>query len=181
MWRFSVLLSLMVVVLLGGLALHAQPTAIAQEATPAGEEMEGVTFEPVSFATGVDLTGLSELFVVRIGLEPGSALPIDAEPGVGILLVETGALTVQSEGTMTVTRGAGLSEAMAAAEETGDFSTLMETVTAGETVTLEAGDAAYIPGSVAGEIRNEGQERAAGLGFLVVPPEDMTGEATPAP
>jgi len=143
--------------------------------------MEGITFEPVTFASGVDLTGLSELLVVRIGLEPGRALPIDPDPGVGILLVESGTVTVQVEAPMTVTRGAGLSEAMAAAEETGDFSTLMESIAAGEAVTLSSGDAAYIPGSVAGEIRNEGQEPAVALGFLVVPPEDMTGEATPAP
>jgi hypothetical protein len=32
-----------------------------------------------------------------------------------------------------------------------------------------------------GEIRNEGKERAVGLAFLVVPPEGMMGEATPAP
>jgi mannose-6-phosphate isomerase-like protein (cupin superfamily) len=46
---------------------------------------------------------------------------------------------------------------------------------------LEAGDAAYIPANVAGEIRNEGQVRAVRLAFLVLPPEAMTGEATPAP
>jgi len=181
MRRFSVLLSLDVVLLLGIMALSVQPVAVAQEATPAGEEMEGITFEPVTFASGVDLTGLSELLVVRIGLEPGRALPIDPDPGVGILLVESGTVTVQVEAPMTVTRGAGLGEAMAAAEETGDFSTLMESIAAGEAVTLASGDAAYIPGSVAGEIRNEGQEPAVALGFLVVPPEDMTGEATPAP
>jgi hypothetical protein len=181
MRRFSVLLSLVVVLLLGIMALSVQPVAVAQEATPAGEEMEGITFEPVTFASGVDLTGLSELLVVRIGLEPGRALPIDPDPGVGILLVESGTVTVQVEAPMTVTRGAGLGEAMAAAEETGDFSTLMESIAAGEAVTLSSGDAAYIPGSVAGEIRNEGQEPAVALGFLVVPPEDMTGEATPAP
>ena len=181
MRRFSVLLSVVVAVLLGITALTVRPAAVAQEATPAGDEMEGVSFEPVTFATGVDLTGLSELLVVRIGLEPGTALPIEPDPGVGILLIESGTVTVQAEAPMTVTRGAELGEAMAAAEETGDFSTLMESITAGEVVTLEAGDAAYIPGSVAGEIRNEGQERAVALGFLVVPPEDMTGQATPTP
>ena len=57
MRRFRVRLSLMVVVLLGVVALHAPPMAIAQEATRAGEAMEfgGITFEPVSFAFGVDV------------------------------------------------------------------------------------------------------------------------------
>jgi len=184
MRRITVLLSLVIVMLLGGGALHTQPRAIAQEATPAGEEWmpEGITFEPVTFATGADFTGLTDLAVIRLGLEPGAGFPIEEDdPSVGILLVESGAFTIQVEGSMTVTRGAGMSEAMAAAEETGDISALMEPITAGEAVTLEAGDAAYIPGNVTGEIRNDGQERAVALGFLIVPPEEMTGEATPAP
>jgi quercetin dioxygenase-like cupin family protein len=70
---------------------------------------------------------------------------------------------------------------MATAQATGDLGALMEAVAAGQTVTLEAGDAAYIPAHVAGEIRNEGQEPAVRLAILVLPPEDMTGDATPAP
>ena len=182
MRRFAVFLSVLVVMLLAGLALHAQPVAIAQEATPAGVEIGGVTFEPVTFATGIDVPSPGDLFVARASLDPGAVVPIEeSDPALGILLVESGTLTVQVEGPMTVTRGAGLGEAMATAEATGDFSALMESVTAGQAVTLEAGDAAYIPANVAGEIRNEGQERAVRLAFLVLPPEDMTGEATPAP
>ena len=49
------------------------------------------------------------------------------------------------------------------------------------TTALEAGDAAYIPAHVAGEIRNEGQERAVRLAILVLPPEEMMGAATSAP
>jgi quercetin dioxygenase-like cupin family protein len=182
MRRVGLLLSLIVVVLFGTLALHVSPVTLAQEATPAGEEMEGITFEPVTFALGVDLMSPSDFFVARIGVDPGAAFPIDAtDPTTGILLVESGAFTVQVEGPVSVTRGAEMGEAMAAAEDTADISTFMESVAAGEAVTLEAGDAAYIPANVAGEIRNEGQERAVGLAFLVVPPEGMTGEATPAP
>ena len=58
---------------------------------------------------------------------------------------------------------------------------MMESITAGEAVSLAAGDAADIPANVAREIRNEGQERAVGLAFLVVPPEGMTGAANSAP
>jgi hypothetical protein len=184
MRRFGLLVSVVALVLLGIAALAAQPVALAQEATPAGEEMEpeGITFEPVIFATGVEVTSPAELAVFRIGFEPGAVEAFDeTDPGAGILLVESGTFTVQVEGPMTVTRGAGLGAAMATAEATGDMSALMESVAAGEAVTLEAGDAAYIPGFTAGEIRNEGQERATGLGFLVFPSEDMMGEATPAP
>ncbi len=182
MRRLRVLLSVVFVIVLGATALSVQPQAIAQEATPAGEEMEGITFEPVTFALAVDLMSPSDFFVARIGVDPGAAFPLEeTDPTTGILLVESGAFTVQVEGPVSVTRGAEMGEAMAAAEDTADISTFMESVAAGEAVTLEAGDAAYIPANVAGEIRNEGQERAVGLAFLVVPPEGMTGEATPAP
>ena len=62
-----------------------------------------------------------------------------------------------------------------------DWGGVLEEVAMGEEATLEAGDAAYIPGYTAGEIRNEGQEPAARLAILVLPPADMTGDATPAP
>jgi quercetin dioxygenase-like cupin family protein len=180
--RLRVVLSLMVVVLLGVLARPAQPVAIAQEATPAGVEIGGVTFQPVALATDLALPSPGDLFVARASLEPGGVVPIvESDPALGILLVESGTLTLQLAGPMTVTRGAGLGAAMATAEATGDFSALMESVPAGQAVTLAAGDAAYIPANVAGEIRNEGQEPAVRLAILVLPPEAMTGEATPAP
>ena len=184
MRRSSVLLllSLVVAVLLGVLAPHAQLVTLAQEATPAGEEMEGITFEPVTFALGVDVMGPSDFFVARIGVDPGAAFPIEeTDPSTGILLVESGAFTVQVDAPVSVTRGAVLGENMATAEATADISTFLESVAAGEAVTVEAGDAVYIPANVAGEIRNEGQEQAVGLAFLVVPGGGMTCEATPAP
>ena len=108
---------------------------------------------------------------LRVGLEPGAVVPIDErDPSLGFLLVESGTLTVQLDNPVTVTRGASLGEAMAAAEASGDFSDLMESITEGEAVTLEVGDAAYIPANSAGEIRNEGQEQAVGWPSLVVPP-----------
>src|SRR5215213_11101282 len=182
MRRLSVLLSLIVVMLLGGLAPHAQPVAMAQEATPAGVKIGGVAFEPVALATGITLPSPGDLFVARAALDPGGVVPIEkGDPALGILLVESGTLTLQLEGPMTVTRGAGLGEAMATAQATGDGSALMESVPAGQALTLAAGDAAYIPANVAGEIRNEGPARAVRLAILVLPPEDMTGGATPAP
>ena len=181
MRRFSVLLSVVVVVLLG-IAAWRQPVSIAQEATPAGVKIGGVAFEPVALATGIDLPSPGDLFVARADLDPGGMVPIEkGDPALGILLVESGTLTVQLEGPMTVTRGAGLGEAMATADATGDFSAVMELVPAGQAVALAAGDAAYIPANVAGEIRNEGQERAVRLAILVLPPEDLVGEATPEP
>jgi quercetin dioxygenase-like cupin family protein len=136
----------------------------------------------VAIATGIDLPSQGNLYVARAALDPGGVVPIEArDPALGILLVESGTLTVQVEGPMTVTRGAGMGEPMGTAESIEGFNTVAESVPAGQAVTLEAGDAAYIPANVAGEIRNEGQQRAVRLAFLVLPPEDMAGEATPAP
>jgi quercetin dioxygenase-like cupin family protein len=184
MRRLSVLLSVVAIVFLAGVAFSLQPVAIAQEATPAAEEMmpEGITFEPLTFAFGADMTSPFDLLVARLTLAPGTVLSSEeTDPSVGIVVVESGTLTVAIDGPVTVTRGAGLGEAFAAAEESGDFTTLTQPVAEGETVTLDAGDAAYLPGNVAGELRNDGQEPVVMLGFLVLPSEAMSGEATPAP
>ena len=182
MRRFSVSLLMLTVLLLGTVSLAAHPRVIAQEASPeAGEVMpEDISYEPVTFALGAELASPADLFVVRIGLEPGAGFPIEAgDPTVGVLLVESGILTVEVAGPVTVSRGASLNEAMATAETTEDLSALLETAALGEVVVLEAGDAVYIPGNVNGEIRNEERVRAEGLAFLVAPLEAMMTETTP--
>lgn len=183
MRRFSVYLSIVALMVLGIVALRVQPGAVAQEATPdADMAMEGTTYEPVSFALGVELASPSDVFLVRIGLAPGTGFPIEAsDPAAGILLVESGTFTVQMDGPVRVTRGASVGEAMGAAESTGDLSAATEAIAAGDAVTLEVGDAAFIPGNITGEIRNDGQERAVGLAFTVGPSEGMMAAATPAP
>jgi quercetin dioxygenase-like cupin family protein len=182
MRRFRLLLSIVAVALLGILALHAQPMAIAQEATPANEMIEGGTADLVTLATGVDWASPGDLFVVRIGLDPGGRNRIEnSDPSAGILLVESGTLTLQVDRPVTVTRGAGLGAAMATAEASGNFGDLMESVNGGEAVTLAAGDAAYISANSAGEFRNDGQERAVALAFIISPAAAMPGEATPTP
>lgn len=182
MRRFGVLLAVGVVVLLGSVASSGHPRVVAQEATPAGVTIGGVTFEPVTFASGIALPSQGDLYVVHAALDPGGVVPIEAtDPALGILLVESGTLTVQVDGPMTVTRGADLGAAMETAQATGDASTVLESIPAGQPVTLAAGDAAYIPANVAGQIRNEGQERAERLAFLVLPSGAMTSAATPTP
>jgi quercetin dioxygenase-like cupin family protein len=182
MRRFGVLLSL-VVLLFGVLALHAQRVVIAQEATPGAEAMtpQEATEELLILAPGIDTALRSDLLVFRFSFKPGTVSPIDASPGVGILLVESGRLTAKVDGVVMVTRGAGRSEAMATAETIGDLGGVMEAVSAGEAITLETGDAAYIPGNVPGEIRNESPESATAMAFIIAPSEVMTEEATPAP
>src|SRR5215212_773322 len=180
MRRFAVVVSIIGLVLAGGLALHVQPVAIAQEATAANEMIEGGTADLVTLATGVDWASPGDLFVVRIGLDPGGRNTIEqSDPSAGVLLVESGTLTLQVDRPVTVTRGAGLGAAMATAEASGNFGDLLESVNGGEAVTLAAGDAAYISANSAGEFRNDGQERAVALAFIISPAAAMPGEATP--
>ncbi len=182
MRRFAGLVSAVIIVLLGSVAVLSRPPVAAQEATPAAEEMAGVTFDALTFTTGVDVAGPFDVVVVRVALRPGATVPIDpTDPTVGILLVEYGTLTVRADGEVRVTRGAGFGRAMETAAATGDVSTLSELVAAGEAVTLKRGDAAYLPANAAWEIRNESQRRAEAIGFLVIPPGGMTVAATPAP
>jgi len=167
MRRFSLLLSLVTIALLGFLTLHAQPVAVAQDATPSAEEMAGLTFEPIGFAQGVALPSLADLTAARGGFEPGASFPFTPSDPEGVfVVVESGAITARvDEMSWTITRGAGASEEVAP----------------GEDATLEVGDSAFIPGNVTGEVRNNGQERAEILVFLVSPSGGMTGEATPTP
>ena len=179
MRQIRVVLSLVAVMLLGGVALWGQSATIAQEATPAPETDP---FALVGFAEGVDLPSPAELLVVRMGLAPGTGFPLEADdPTGGMVVVESGAFTVRvEEVAWTISRGAALGEALAAAEEEGNLDIAVEEIAMGEEATLEAGDAAFVPGSVTGEIRNDGDERAEALVFLIAPAEAMAA-ATPAP
>jgi quercetin dioxygenase-like cupin family protein len=181
MGRFSVLGSLIVVVLLSILALPAQPVILAQEATPGAEEFapEGVTFEPLALATGLALPSTGELFLARFGLEPGAALPLEpGDPAYALAAVESGALTIRVDGPLTVTRAEEMAGVMA---EEGVPAT--ETIAAGQEVTLSAGDSALFPPNAGGEIRNDGQEPVSGTVALVGPPvaEGTPVAGTPAP
>jgi quercetin dioxygenase-like cupin family protein len=182
MRRFRVLLSVVAVALLGSLALLVQPGAIAQEATPsAAMAPEGATFLPLGFAQGVTLPSPADLVVARFSLDAGASFPFDPnDPTNTLVVVETGALTVRvDEVAWSITHGDALSTAMETGDE-ADFVAAQEEVAMGAEATLVEGDVAYIPGSVNGEVRNDGQERAEALLFVVGPPEAMLS-ATPEP
>jgi len=183
MRRSSVVLSVIAVFLLGIMALQAQPVAIAQEATPSSDmqEPEGVTFEPLAIASGVTLPSPADLIAVRLTIDPGASLPSDAsDPTGGMLIVESGTLTIRLDAAWAISRSGSLNAAIATAEATGTFTPSDEQIASGEEVTMGAGDVAYLPGSVGGEIRNDGSEPAVALAVLVAPTEAMMG-ATPAP
>ena len=159
--RIDKLRTLVVVMVLGVMAVVAQPVAEAQEASPAAGVFTegGITFEPLAFATALALPSTGELSVSRLSLEPGSALPIEeGDPSYALGFVESGELTVVQNGPMTVTRAGALGEAVVASEEDGSFAPATEEIAAGEEVTLGAGDAGLFPPNASGEIRNDGDE-----------------------
>ena len=184
MRRLPVLLSVVVVVLHGSLALTVQPIAVAQEATPAADEMgEGLSFTLLGLLPGVSLPSAADLQVARAEFAPGAGFPFDAsDPTGALVIVESGTLTVRVEDqTWTISRGAALQKAMGAAQGAPDLASALEEVTMGEDAILEAGDVAYIPGNLTGEVRNTGQEPTSVLLVLAGPEGFMMGGATPTP
>ena len=183
MRRFAVLVSVLAVMLLGMRALHAQPVAMAQDATPSSDmqEPEGVTFEPIALAPGVTLPSPADIIATRFHIEPGASLPLEAsDPTGAMLIVESGALTIRLDTPWAIARSGSLNAAIGTAEATGTFTSSDEQIASGDEATLNTGDAAYIPGSISGEIRNDGSEPAVGLVLLLAPSQGMTS-ATPTP
>src|SRR5215211_5761757 len=90
----------------------------AQEGTPAGQEMEGLTFEPIGFAQGVTLPSPADLTAAHAGFEPGAGFPFAAsDPEGAFVVVESGALTVRvDEMVWTIMRGAALGAVMTTPE-----------------------------------------------------------------
>ncbi len=161
MRRVMVLVSLLAVVLLGGFAVGRLSVATAaQEGTPPADEFEipeGVAFEPLAFGTAEELPAApADLVLIRYTIDPEAGFPIEADdPGVALVYVESGALTIQIEAPIQVTRAASDPEEVAA----------------GTAVTLEAGDSVVLSPNVAGEIRNDGDEPAVYLAAFVYNPD----------
>jgi hypothetical protein len=97
-----------------------------------------------------------------------------------MVIVESGTFTVRVDAPWAITRAGSALAAIATAEATGAYTPPEEQISSGEEVTMGAGDAAYIPGSVSGEIRNDGEEAVVAHIVLIGPTEAMTG-ATPTP
>ncbi len=173
MHRSSAFLSLMVVVLFGTLALHTQPVAIAQEATPgAGGFTEGgITFEPLAFSAEVTLPESNEFSISRVSFDPGAGFPIEeGDPTYGLAVIESGELTVRPDGPLMVTRAGALAAAISAEMAGGTPTPASEEIAAGQEVTLAAGDSVLFPPNVGGEVRNDAEVRTVVLVAFVGPP-----------
>jgi hypothetical protein len=184
--RFSVLLAVGIVLLFGTMAVRMQPAALAQDATPASDEMmeeEGVAFAPIGFAEGVSLPSTADLIAVQVTIDPGAVSTIlEDDPSIALLIVDSGAFTIHASVPVSVSRAALVQQAFAST--TGEELDVFEAIAADQDATLEAGDAVLIPSNITGEIRNDGQEPAVGTAFLVLPGGSLSGdgapEATPA-
>jgi quercetin dioxygenase-like cupin family protein len=140
-----------------------------------------VIFEPLAITSGVTLASPADIIAVRLSIEPGAGLPLEtSDPTGGMVIVESGTFTVRVDAPWAITRAGSALAAIATAEATGAYTSPEEQISSGEEVTMGAGDAAYIPGSVSGEIRNDGDEPAIAQIVLIGPTEGMTG-ATPTP
>jgi uncharacterized cupin superfamily protein len=92
---------------------------------------------------------------------------VAGNPSTGLFMVEAGVFTVQIDESWNVTRSASAGGQL-------------ETPGADDVVRLEAGDVAYVPADVAGELRNDEDLPAIGVMFLVSPASaDPTTAATP--
>jgi hypothetical protein len=181
MRRVVAVVSVVALVLLGGLVLGSTSGVVAQDSTPGSGEMmeEGVAFVPVGFAAGVTLPSPADMIAVRVTLDPGAVSSFaEDDPTGGLLIVESGAFTARVERDWSVSRGAAVQQMVEAAGD--DVPNFMEAIAAGEETTMTVGDTAFIPGSVAGEIRNDGQEPAVGLLVLAVPEGTLAGMGAPA-
>ncbi|MDQ3695498.1 MAG: hypothetical protein M3464_18030 [Chloroflexota bacterium] len=171
MYRLLVLVSVVAVALIGLAALGARPAAVAQEATPVTE----VVFEDVE--AEVLASGLipayppepAEMVLLHLRFEPGGRVLIPADdPGLDLVYVEAGTVTVRVTVPVVALRGAVLATPGARAQEE---------VPAGTEFTLGAGDSFVAPFLSGGELRNDGAEEAiVRIAYVApVPP------ATPTP
>jgi hypothetical protein len=180
------LLSLLLLLALGVPGVAA---VRAQDATPPADMSapEGVTFTPLGVAPGVALPSPVDLTVARMTLAPGAGFPLEpSDPEGALLVMEAGAMTIRvADVGWAISRGAAMQQAMATPSAEPTIAGVLEQVAMGTEATLRAGDMAYVPGSIAGEVRNDGAEPATALLVLTDPPGTLLGqgtpEATPAP
>ncbi len=174
MRRVSIVAVLIVVAVATGLGRDLQPSAQAQDATPAAESQAGTpeaaTFRALA-AGSIEVLAPStaNLVLGRISLGPGASIPFDPmDPSAILVYIATGELTFRVDVPMTVARGGGIGTP-----------TPPEAVAADTEFTLLEGDSALFPGTMAGEVRNDGTDEATAWVIDIV--HLTEGAATPTP
>lgn len=155
-----------------GASVGPRRGALAQDSTPAAEDAppEGATFRPLA-AGSVEVLSPSTASLVlgRLSLDAGSSIPFDPnDPSAILVFVSSGELTFHVNVPMTVARAG-----------TEGTPTPPEDVTADTEFTLREGDSAIFPGSMTGEVRNDGAENASALVVDIV--HLVAADATPTP
>lgn len=143
------------------MAQEASPQASPPAATPAAVQEAQVdvlmqaTFEEFPPAP-------MTVRMLRITLEPGASTPMHTHPGPEFDFIESGSLTIRSEGEAPVTRADGTEE-----------------TSTGEEIVLSAGDSIMFPPEVGMYYINEGDEPVVMLSAVMLPvgtayPESIT-------
>lgn len=155
----------------GGLSGH---NALAQEASPVAQSvLMGITYVPLGYIPGVAMPEAVDTEIARGTLEPGAGFPFTADdPAAAILIMESGEITVTVEdGSWTISRGAAVAAVVTGTPAADGTREVVEIIAAGEEATFSAGDVAYIPGHVTGELHNSGDEPAVTLLITYLPSE----------
>lgn len=171
MRRFAVVVAfaLMGVGSVGGLSGHH---ALAQDATPAAQsDMAGIAYLPLGYIPAVAMPDSVDTEVARGTLEPGAGFSFTPDdPAAAILIMESGEITVTVEdASWTISRGAAVTAVLTGTPAASGATDVVEVVGAGETATFSAGDIAYVPGNVTGELHNAGDEQAVTLLITYLP------------
>jgi hypothetical protein len=153
-----------------GVVPDAQPSALAQDSTPDAEAREPAVFRPLAAGSiQVLAPGVANVLMGRVSLAPAASVPFDsADPSAILLYVSSGALTFSVDVPMTVARAGA-----------GGTPTPPEEVAADTEFTLENGDSAIFPGSMSGEMRNDGAEEATAWVVNILHLAEASGTPTP--
>jgi hypothetical protein len=181
--RLAVVLSVLLIMVLGVVAITSRPGAIAQEATPAGGDAvmgEEEIFAVLSYGVAEILPPApAGVLLLRLNLEPGDSFELVPEdPATGVLYMETGTLTVNVPVPMTVLRAAGPGTPFPMVNED------TENVAASTDFMLSAGDFTIFPPRIEGEVHNDGSETASALVVnigAIMEGVNLNQAATPAP
>lgn len=150
----------------GSVAGLAGPHTLAQEATPAAPAaLEGITYLPSGYIPEVAMPDVVEMEFGRGTLAPGASLSFTTDdPAAGVMILESGEITATVEDApWTISRGAAITAIITGTPAADGTTAVVDVIEAGEMATFSAGDAAYIPGSVTGELHNSGDEEAVAL------------------
>ena len=145
-----------------GASLLLSPVAFAQDATPPASTPVAspeavVVEEPV--VTNLMTAQIDELppapFTVRmlnITLQPGAITPMHSHHGPEIDMIETGEITIRSDGDARITRADGTEE-----------------ISSGNEIALTEGDMVHFPAGVGQFFENTGDEPAVMLSAVIIP------------